>query len=434
MALEFKRAVKQSAKLRMALIGISGTGKTYGALRLATGMGGKIAVIDTEHGRASRYAHKFTFDKLELDTFSPTTYIQAIQAAEQAGYDILIIDSLSHAWIGKDGALEQVDRAARAQRSQNTFTAWRDVTPLHNQLVEAITTSSLHVIATMRSKAKYDLEKDDRGKLVPRKIGMEPMQRDGLEYEFDLVGFLDYSHNYVISNSTLDSLHPMDVLPELSEDIGKHILADITGNGTLPERPASPSFSKSSKPLSSDLLQKRMWAVIKKHNVDQEQFRAWLKDFGHESTKTLTQENMEYIVALVEHNGASVFSKPLEVWGRHTDGADDILLPVGPGLEPGTSLEGEVQQTASSEIATAFFPDATAGPEAWHAASEFFSAVCKRHGLNMGKANRWLLERAKRDSHRDVLPDEFQEAIAAIETPAAEGGLADDVRAGLQQP
>lgn len=237
MALQFRKAEKHAAKLRMALVGISGTGKTYSALRLATGMGGKVALIDTEHGRASAYAHKFDFDVLELDTFSPVKYIEAIQAAQDAGYDVLIIDSLSHAWIGKEGALEQVDKAARASRSQNTFMAWRDVTPLHNKLVEAITTSRLHVIATMRSKAKYDMEKDDKGKLVPRKIGMEPVQRDGLEYEFDLVGDLDYDHNFVISKSTLDSIHPRDVIQPLDEEVGRLILDDLTGKGTLTEAP-----------------------------------------------------------------------------------------------------------------------------------------------------------------------------------------------------
>lgn len=313
MALQFRKAEKHAAKLRMALVGISGTGKTYSALRLATGMGGKVALIDTEHGRASAYAHKFDFDVLELDTFSPVKYIEAIQAAQDAGYDVLIIDSLSHAWIGKEGALEQVDKAARASRSQNTFMAWRDVTPLHNKLVEAITTSRLHVIATMRSKAKYDMEKDDKGKLVPRKIGMEPVQRDGLEYEFDLVGDLDYDHNFVISKSTLDSIHPRDVIQPLDEEVGRLILDDLTGKGTLTEAPPASVRGGTSQQKSGPTLPlRKMWALLNKgEGTNLNNFRAWMRhQFGHDSTKELSHEQVEMVIALLETQGAQAFVLP----------------------------------------------------------------------------------------------------------------------------
>ena len=140
MSLSFAKATKKAAKLRMALIGPSGAGKTYTALAIGTSLGEKVAFIDTEHGSASKYAGRdgFNFDVLELDSFHPQTYIDAIKAAEQAGYDVLVIDSLSHAWMGKDGALELVDKAAKRSQSTNTFAAWRDVTPLHNALVEVM--------------------------------------------------------------------------------------------------------------------------------------------------------------------------------------------------------------------------------------------------------------------------------------------------------
>jgi len=182
--LSFKKAVKRDAKARIALIGISGSGKTYSALRLASVLGEKIALIDTEAGSASKYADEFNFDVVELTTFHPNLYIEAIQSAEQMGFDVLIVDSLSHAWVGKNGELELVDKAAKSSRSGNTYFAWRDVTPLHNRLIDTLLQSKLHVIVTMRSKTEYIVE-DIKGKQVPKKVGMAPVMRDGIEYEFD---------------------------------------------------------------------------------------------------------------------------------------------------------------------------------------------------------------------------------------------------------
>src|SRR5262249_26069414 len=119
--------------------------------------------------------------------------------------DALVIDSLSHAWMGKDGALEQVDRAAK-RSSGNSFAAWRDVTPMHNRLVDAMLSCRCHLIVTMRSKTEWVLEDDARGKKVPRKVGMAPIQRDGVEYEFDVVGDFDIHHTLTISKSRCSEL------------------------------------------------------------------------------------------------------------------------------------------------------------------------------------------------------------------------------------
>ena len=184
----FHKATKTQKRLRLSLYGVSGSGKTYSALAIAKGLGGKVAVIDTERGSASAYANLFAFDTLEMQPpFSPSAYVAAIRAAESEGYEILIIDSLTHAWSGAGGALEMVDNAAKRSQSGNSYTAWRDVTPEHNKLIDAIIGSKCHVIATMRSKAEYVLEDDNRGKKVPKKKGMAPIQRDGMEYEFDVV-------------------------------------------------------------------------------------------------------------------------------------------------------------------------------------------------------------------------------------------------------
>lgn len=207
MSLLFQKATKKSARLRMALIGVAGAGKTYTALSIASHLGGRVAVIDTERGSASKYSDEFEFDVLEIESYSPKTYIEAMQAAEDAGYDILIIDSLSHAWVGKDGALEQVDRAARRTQSGNNFGAWRDVTPMHNAMVDAMISSKCHIIGTMRAKTEYVQEKDPKsGRTTIRKVGMAPIQRDGLEYEFDVVADLDADNNFIVGKTRCSQL------------------------------------------------------------------------------------------------------------------------------------------------------------------------------------------------------------------------------------
>ena len=207
----FKKATKAQSKLRLAFIGPAGSGKTYSSLRVASalvGPTGRIALIDTERGSASKYAHRFTFDVLELAEFSVDYYIAAIHAAERAGYDCLIIDSLSHAWAGKGGLLEFVDTVTARSRSHNAFSeGWRAATPKHNELVDAMLQSSLHLIVTMRSKTEWVVEKDAQGKSIPRKIGLQPIQRDGLEYEFDVVGDIDLDNRYIISKTRCEDLN-----------------------------------------------------------------------------------------------------------------------------------------------------------------------------------------------------------------------------------
>lgn len=236
--LNFKKAQKSRSKLRLALIGPSGAGKTYSALAIATSLEGPVAVIDTEHGSASKYADLFDFDVLELDSFSPETYVKAIQAAVAAGYKTVVIDSLSHAWSGKDGALEQVDRAAAAMRTANTFGAWRNVTPLHNQLVDSIVGAGCHVIATMRAKTEYVQEKDERtGRTSIKKVGLAAVQRDGMEYEFDLVGDVNLDHQVVFSKSRIPSLDGA-VVTKPGADLAKKLLEWLDGVAPVAPAPA----------------------------------------------------------------------------------------------------------------------------------------------------------------------------------------------------
>jgi len=190
----FVKAEKKKLKLRLCIDGPSGSGKTWGALTLATSMGGKIAVIDTEHGSASLYSDKFDFDVLELtDNFSPESYISAIKLAEDSGYDIIVIDSMSHEWEGPGGCL-----AINTQLG-GRYTDWAKVTPRHDAFVQAILKSKCHVIATCRTKAEYIIEKNQNGKDAPKKVGTAPKQRDGLEYEFSVVFNLNQQHMASVS-------------------------------------------------------------------------------------------------------------------------------------------------------------------------------------------------------------------------------------------
>lgn len=205
----FRQATKQQSKLRMTIDGPAGSGKTFTALRFAHSLarGGKIAVIDTERGSASKYVGEspdgtpWQFDVAELTTFAPSNYVEAISGAALAGYAVLVIDSLSHAWEGKGGALEMRDKASAEQKTRNDFTAWRAVTPEHMRLVDSILQAPMHVITTMRSRMEYVQEEDERGRKVVRKVGMAPIQRPGMEYEFDLVADVDIEHTLVISKS-----------------------------------------------------------------------------------------------------------------------------------------------------------------------------------------------------------------------------------------
>lgn len=209
----FKKATKTKSKARISLTGPSGSGKTFSALLIARGLGGKIALIDTERGSASKYAGDpeigVDFDVLDLERHHPEEYIAAINAAAAAGYDVLIIDSLSHAWAGREGALELVDRATKRLGTGNSFQAWGEVTPLHNRLVDTIIGAPLHIIATMRSKTEYvieTVEKNGRTINVPRKVGTAPVQRSEMEYEYDIVGDLHIDHTLVITKTRCRAL------------------------------------------------------------------------------------------------------------------------------------------------------------------------------------------------------------------------------------
>lgn len=225
----FKKAERKQAKLRLALAGPSGSGKTYSALLLAMGLGGRIAVIDTEHGSASLYADIADFDVLELHApYAPERYVDAITSAEQAGYDVLIIDSYSHEWTGSGGCLEANEQLAHQKFRGNTWAAWNETTPRHRKLTDKILTSSLHIICTMRSKTETV---QGEGKKI-LKLGMKSEQRDGTDYEFTVV--LDLTHDGHTAMASKDRTKLFDQPELVSIETGERLLAWLN-SGVSPE-------------------------------------------------------------------------------------------------------------------------------------------------------------------------------------------------------
>lgn len=207
----FRPTERRQAKLRMALGGPAGSGKTMTALIVASYLGDRIALIDSERGSSQKYADEPglpPFDVLTLEAFSPEEYIAAIKAAKEADYPVLIIDSISHAWAGPGGILELVDQVTLSSKSKNAYTeGWRKATPLHNRFVDTMLQYPGHLIMTVRSKIARVIEDEGPKKGTPRIIGMEWVQRDSMEYEVDVAGELDKENTLVITKSRCQALH-----------------------------------------------------------------------------------------------------------------------------------------------------------------------------------------------------------------------------------
>lgn len=196
----FRKAERRKAKLRLGITGPAGSGKTMSALLIAGGLVNgdysKIGLIDTENGSGDLYVHSKAsgdeigeYNVLTLEPpFEASKYVNAIKMAEEAGLEVVILDSITHAWAGEGGFLEKQGKIA--DKSGNSWSAWRTVTPEHNRFIDAMLQSKIHVIATMRSKTEHVYE---GGKV--KKLGMAPVAREGMEYEFSVVFDMDQGHN-----------------------------------------------------------------------------------------------------------------------------------------------------------------------------------------------------------------------------------------------
>jgi len=192
----FTKAERKKVYLKIALQGPPGSGKTEGALLIAKGFGAqKIALIDTENGSASLYSKRYDFDSAEMTPpFLTEKYIKAIEAAVENKYDLLIIDSISHAWMGMGGLLEQKEKLDSRPNS-NHWTNWGPITKKQNEFMSTLLHAPIHIICTMRSKVEY-AQQEVNGKKKVVKLGMAAQQREGVEYEFTTVFDITQDHGY----------------------------------------------------------------------------------------------------------------------------------------------------------------------------------------------------------------------------------------------
>jgi hypothetical protein len=225
--MQLQKATRKKVKLRLGLSAVAGGGKTYSALLLAKGLvkdWTKIAVIDTENGSASLYSHLGEFNTIELmPPYEPERYIQAIKTCENAGMEVIIIDSITHEWDGKGGCLEIADKVTQESNSKNSYLAWGKVTPRHQSFIDAIIQSTCHVITSVRRKQDYDMVKNDKGKSEVVKVGLKEVTRDGFEYELT-ANFNIESNHYCTASKDRTGLF-MDQPPfKITEQTGELIM------------------------------------------------------------------------------------------------------------------------------------------------------------------------------------------------------------------
>jgi hypothetical protein len=190
-----RQASRKKAKIRLGLSAVSGGGKTYSALLIGKGLAKgdltKVAIIDTENGSADLYSHLGPYNVFTLKApFSPERYVEAIQICQKSGMEVIIVDSITHEWDGVGGILSIAD-----SMTGNSYTNWGKITPRHNSFIQSILQSNCHMITTVRRKQDYEMTTNSQGKLVPQKVGLKEVTREGFEYELTLNLELDTRHN-----------------------------------------------------------------------------------------------------------------------------------------------------------------------------------------------------------------------------------------------
>lgn len=251
--MSFRPATMHGRKARISIQGPSGGGKTTTALRLARGLSpnGKIAVIDAEHGRAELEANRIEggFAINVLERTRGEDFVRAMHEAARDDFDVVILDSISAEW---EALLEEKDRLPEKQK----FTGWATLTPKHNDFLDAIRRYPGHVIVTMRSKVKYEVQQvEERGRTVnkPVKLGMEPVARGGTEYEFDLAFEVDHESNCWLNKRPRGAFGISHTAHwrEPGEDLGAQIAAALGAEPTAPASESAPPPAPTLEPEPS---------------------------------------------------------------------------------------------------------------------------------------------------------------------------------------
>ena len=234
--MSFQKAEKKKSWLRLGIAAPSGGGKTYTSLRIATGIakeiGSKIAVIDSEKGSASLYADKFEFDVLELETpYTVDKYVDAIKSAEKAGYKVLLVDSMSHAW---KRILEEIELLTNTKYKGNSYRAWSEGTPMYEKLVDTMLSFKGHILMTSRSKTEYAQEKDGNGRTVINKVGLGVQNRADFEYECTM--FLEGTHDhYFTFSKDRTGKYQDQIIHKPDEKLGQELVAWLNSGVEIKE-------------------------------------------------------------------------------------------------------------------------------------------------------------------------------------------------------
>lgn len=304
----FRKAERRQMRLRIGLAGPSGSGKTVSSLLVAYGITGDwnaIGLVDTEHnsgdipvGSTVNGVTIGEYNILPLEPpYTPDVYIEAIKEAEKAGIKVLILDSISHAWAGEGGLLEKHGQLAK--RGGNSFDAWRDVTPLHNKFVEAMLSCNLHLIATLRAKVEYAVEKSDRGTTI-KKMGMAPIQRDGMEYEFTVFLDLDQSHQASSSKDRTSLFDGKIFTP--SPKTGEMLRAWAESGVEAPAQQARPTAAaQPAKAPDAKALRSEVIALVKRLNLADAMAKLTKDAFGVTvKTADMSAEQLQTILTILQ--------------------------------------------------------------------------------------------------------------------------------------
>lgn len=298
----FKKAERKKAYLKIAMCGVSGSGKTYSALQLARGLGNNIAMIDTENGSGELYSDLCSYDICSISApFEHTKYIKAIKEAEAAGYDVLIIDSLTQAWNGAGGLLEKQEQLARTKWKGNSWAAWRDITPMHEQLVQAILQSKLHVIATMRSKQEY-IQTDDK---KIKKVGMAPQQREGMDYEFTIVFDIDRDNHEASASKDRTGLFD-NKIGIITPEAGR-MIKEWCESGVMPKAEKTAESAKEAESAKTVVEVPKPRVLI---NLDEDWCKVLTND-GYKDVTDLEVEQLQQLVNLKSYADAKPFIQDL---------------------------------------------------------------------------------------------------------------------------
>ncbi len=307
MASMMRKAQRRKAKLRLGISGPSGGGKTLGALLLAYGITGNwedICLIDSENYSGDLYANsnKAGVDIGEYNVISltvpytPDKYVAAIKECEEVGIKVIIVDSLTHAWAGEGGLLDKKGQIEKSNKpGVNSWTAWRDITPMHNRMVDAILSCKCHIIATLRAKMEHVQEKDpNSGKVVVKKIGVNPIQRDGMEYEFTTFVDVDQDHQCTSSKDRTSIVDGR--VFQLSPSLGKQFLEWLESGVDAP----APPPAEPPKP-EEQVNWTQFWGAIKKLGFKEEQVKKEASAVFGEEVESLTKYSKPQITALYNH-------------------------------------------------------------------------------------------------------------------------------------